>query len=66
MAKRRRGRSKTSPSETPTYTEAPKWRVLSTLVGLAVLGGNIHAAEGYILELLAHCAFADERGFDVA
>ncbi len=33
--------------------------VLSLLASLSVASGNMKAAEGYLLELLAHLAFAE-------
>lgn len=35
----------------------PQARVLSFMASLSVLAGEIQAAEGYLLELLAWCAF---------
>lgn len=34
-------------------------RTLSFMISLSVAAGEIRAAEGYLLELLARCAFAD-------
>lgn len=39
----------------------PRARTLSWMASLSVAAGEIRAAEGYLLELLAWCAFA-ERG----
>lgn len=43
----------------------PRERNLSWLAGLAVAGGNTQAANGYLLELLAWCAFADRSQVEV-
>jgi hypothetical protein len=37
----------------------PRARTLSWLASMSVAAGEIRAAEGYLLELLAWCAFAD-------
>ena len=37
----------------------PRARTLSWMASMSVAAGEIRAAEGYILELLAWCAFAD-------
>ncbi len=37
----------------------PRARTLSMMASLSVAAGEIRAAEGYLLELLAWCAFAD-------
>ena len=37
----------------------PRARTLSMMASLAVAAGEMRAAEGYLLELLAWCAFAD-------
>jgi hypothetical protein len=39
----------------------PRARTLSWLAGLSLSAGELRAAEGYLLELLAWCAFG-ERG----
>jgi hypothetical protein len=52
---------------TPTATasssqdadQRPRARALSWLASLSVAAGELGAAEGYLLELLAWCAFAD-------
>ena len=49
-------------AETDVYPHA---RTLSWLASLSVAGGNLRAAEGYLLELLAICVFA-ERVVDEA
>ena len=35
-------------------------RTLSWLAGMSVAAGEVRAAEGYLLELLAWCAFGDK------
>ncbi len=37
----------------------PRARTLSMMASLSVAAGEMRAAEGYLLELLAWCAFAD-------
>ncbi len=37
----------------------PRARTLSWMASLSVAAGELRAAEGYLLELLAWCAFAD-------
>lgn len=37
----------------------PRARTLSWLASMSVAAGEMRAAEGYLLELLAWCAFAD-------
>lgn len=37
----------------------PRARTLSWMASLSVAAGEIRAAEGYLLELLAWCAFAE-------
>lgn len=37
----------------------PRARTLSWMASMSLAAGEIRAAEGYILELLAWCAFAD-------
>jgi hypothetical protein len=37
----------------------PHARTLAWLASLSVAGGNLRAAEGYLLELLALCVFAE-------
>ncbi len=39
----------------------PRARTLSWMASLSVAAGEIRAAEGYLLELLAWCAFADRN-----
>lgn len=44
----------------------PRARTLSWMASLSVAAGEMRAAEGYLLELLAWCAFADRSVVDVA
>jgi hypothetical protein len=44
----------------------PRARTLSWMASLSVAAGEMRAAEGYLLELLAWCAFADRTIIDVA
>jgi hypothetical protein len=44
----------------------PRARTLSWMASLSVAAGETRAAEGYLLELLAWCAFADRTVIDVA
>ena len=37
----------------------PRAKTLSWMASLSVAAGELRAAEGYLLELLAWCAFAD-------
>lgn len=37
----------------------PRARTLSWMASLSVAAGELRAAEGYLLELLAWCAFGD-------
>lgn len=37
----------------------PRARTLSWMASMSVAAGEVRAAEGYLLELLAWCAFAD-------
>jgi len=39
----------------------PRARTLSWMASMSVAAGEIRAAEGYLLELLAWCAFADRE-----
>ena len=43
----------------------PRARTLSWMASLSVAAGELRAAEGYLLELLAWCAFADRSVIDV-
>jgi hypothetical protein len=40
----------------------PRARTLSWMASMSVAAGEMRAAEGYLLELLAWCAFADRDG----
>jgi hypothetical protein len=44
----------------------PRARTLSWMASLSVAAGEMRAAEGYLLELLAWCAFADRSVIEVA
>jgi hypothetical protein len=39
----------------------PRARALSWMASLSLAGGQIRAAEGYLLELLAWCAFGERE-----
>ena len=39
----------------------PRARTLSWMASLSVAAGELRAAEGYLLELLAWCAFGDRE-----
>jgi hypothetical protein len=61
----------TPPSSTPPESGLeqdlrPRARTLSWLASLSVAAGEMRAAEGYLLELLAWCAFADRTVIEVA
>jgi hypothetical protein len=61
----------TPPSSTPPASSLdqdlrPRARTLSWLASLSVAAGELRAAEGYLLELLAWCAFADRDVVEVA
>jgi hypothetical protein len=43
-------------ADTDVYPHA---RVLAWLASMSVAGGNLRAAEGYLIELLALCVFAE-------
>ncbi len=49
----------TSLAGAPATDSRPRARALSWLASLSVAAGELAAAEGYLLELLAWCAFAD-------
>jgi hypothetical protein len=54
----------TTIESTPTVTDQdlrPRARTLSWMASMSVAAGEIRAAEGYLLELLAWCAFADRE-----
>lgn len=40
----------------------PRARTLSWMASLSLAAGQIRAAEGYLLELLAWCAFGEREG----
>ena len=40
----------------------PRARTLSWMASMSVAAGELRAAEGYLLELLAWCAFAEREG----
>ena len=44
----------------------PRARALSWMASLSLAAGQIRAAEGYLLELLAWCAFGEREGTAVA
>jgi len=44
----------------------PRARTLSWMASMSVAAGEIRAAEGYLLELLAWCAFAERDGSEEA
>lgn len=44
----------------------PRARTLSWMASLSIAAGELRAAEGYLLELLAWCAFEDRDGGSVA
>ena len=44
----------------------PRARALSWMASLSVAAGEMRAAEGYLLELLAWCAFGDREGAPAA
>jgi len=53
-----------APSSSPTASATeqdlrPRARALSWMASLSLAAGDVRAAEGYLLELLAWCAFAD-------
>jgi hypothetical protein len=42
--------------------ERPRIDVITFMTGLCVFTGQLHEAEGYILELLSICAFSERGG----
>ncbi|MEJ7602980.1 MAG: hypothetical protein WKG01_34150 [Kofleriaceae bacterium] len=42
----------------------PRARTLSWMASMSIAAGELRAAEGYLLELLAWCAFADRDVVD--
>jgi hypothetical protein len=54
--------SQTLPAASATEQDLrPRARALSWMASLSLAAGDIRAAEGYLLELLAWCAFADRE-----
>jgi len=54
--------SSSSPTASGTEQDLrPRARTLSWMASLSVAAGDLRAAEGYLLELLAWCAFADRE-----
>ena len=51
----------TDSSGTETETR-PRARTLSWMASMSVAAGEVRAAENYLLELLAWCAFVDRDG----
>jgi len=52
-------------SSSPTDQDLrPRARTLSWMASMSVAAGEIRAAEGYLLELLAWCAFSDRAEAD--
>ena len=58
--------SSTNPASELEQDLRPRARTLSWMASLSVAAGEMRAAEGYLLELLAWCAFADRSVIDVA
>jgi hypothetical protein len=61
------GMSTTLPSTESSIEQdlRPRARTLSWMASLCVAAGELRAAEGYLLELLAWCAFADRSVIDM-
>ena len=54
--------SQTLPAASSTEQDLrPRARALSWMASLSLAAGDIRAAEGYLLELLAWCAFGDRE-----
>lgn len=52
-------------SSTPTDQDLrPRARTLSWMASMSVAAGELRAAESYLLELLAWCAFSDRAEAD--
>lgn len=51
----------TSPTTVTDQDLRPRARTLSWMASMSVAAGEMRAAEGYLLELLAWCAFADRE-----
>jgi hypothetical protein len=58
--------SSTNPTSELEQDLRPRARTLSWMASLSVAAGEMRAAEGYLLELLAWCAFADRSIIEVA
>jgi hypothetical protein len=58
--------SSTNPASELEHDLRPRARTLSWMASLSVAAGEMRAAEGYLLELLAWCAFADRSVIEVA
>lgn len=59
--------SATQPATSATEQDLrPRARTLSWMASLSVAAGELRAAEGYLLELLAWCAFGDRDPAGVA
>jgi hypothetical protein len=58
--------SSTNPASELEQDLRPRARTLSWMASLSVAAGEMRAAEGYLLELLAWCAFADRSVIEVA
>ena len=58
--------SSTNPTSELEQDLRPRARTLSWMASLSVAAGEMRAAEGYLLELLAWCAFADRSVIEVA
>jgi hypothetical protein len=56
----------TTPTSELEQDLRPRARTLSWMASLSVAAGEMRAAEGYLLELLAWCAFADRSIIEVA
>jgi hypothetical protein len=54
------------PAATTSQDLRPRARALSWMASLSVAAGEVRAAEGYLLELLAWCAFGDREGAPAA
>lgn len=56
-----------SPASSATDQDLrPRARTLSWMASLSIAAGELRAAEGYLLELLAWCAFADRDVVDTS
>lgn len=52
----------TATSASSSQDLRPRARALSWMASLSVAAGEVRAAEGYLLELLAWCAFGEREG----